>query len=39
MRSCIVEVNPSITLLTTISVATPSVTETIEARAIQRVLR
>jgi hypothetical protein len=34
-----VVVNPSMTLLTTMSVATPRVTETIEASAIQRVLR
>ena len=34
MRSCISVVNPAITLLTTIIVATPSVTLTIDARAM-----
>jgi hypothetical protein len=37
IRSCICVEKPSMTLLTTIKVATPKVTETIEASAIHRV--
>ncbi len=39
MRFCISWVKPAITLLTTIIVATPSVTLMIEARAMYRVRR